>query len=150
MFHLLPILNYLPHVLRNSLLLHMLRKTSWQTCLPKIPCAPCCPLWFPVFLQRGEVKHLFLTSKVGVTLTRAASGPRHENPHEMLQSSLLPATGTEAAWIFPMAQSEGSDESGLLSDDTGLRPLTALQEHKWQKWNFYHVKPPSIAIASAA
>lgn len=55
------------------------------------------PLRFPVFLQLGKVKHLFLTSEVEVTLTRAASGPRHENPHEILQSSLLPAMVTEAA-----------------------------------------------------
>lgn len=97
MFHLLPFLSHLPHVLRNILLLHMLRKTLWQIYLPNIPFAPCCPLRFPVFLQLGEVKHLFLTSEVEVTLTRATSGPRHENPHEILQSSLLPAMGTEAA-----------------------------------------------------
>lgn len=150
MFYLLPILNHLPHVLRNSLLLRMLRKTLWQTYLPNIPLAPCCPLRFPLFLQLGEVKHLFLTSEVEVTMTRAASGPRHENPHEILQSSLLPAMGAEAAWVFPTGQPEGSDEPGLLSDDAELRPLTALQEQKWQKRNFYRVNPPSIAIASAA
>lgn len=129
MFHLLLILNHLPHVLRDILWLCMLRKTLWQTYLPDIPFAPCSPLLLPAFLQLREGKHLFLTSEVEVTLTRVAS-VQDMKAHMKFCSPLLPAMGIEGAWIFPMGQPEGSDEPGLLSDNAGLRPLTALQEHK--------------------